>query len=112
MLFSQVKARLGNPAQDVDRSRQELDSVAKTLKQSSNRVGAMAATYAEVVEAIDAGLAASPDSAAWKAAKEELGLMLADATPVKAMADAGLACFAAVEKFGAAAVVAKIAELG
>jgi hypothetical protein len=112
LTFSEVTVRVPNVAQDVDRSRQECNNVAKTLLQASNRMGGVAATYAALSEAIDAALVETPDSAAWKAEKERLALMLDNAAPVKAMADAGLACFAAVEKYGAAAVLAKIAELG
>jgi hypothetical protein len=96
MDYSGVVLRLANVASDIDTQRQRFNSAVQAITAANNVLGNMPTTYAEVLAAVDAGVAANPADRGWLNAQADKDHFVADFLALKAEVQAAVDALAAL----------------
>ena len=108
-----VDTQLDSIAGILTTSSQRLAQAASTVERVDNTLGGMAENYAGLIATVNGYVTDDGVRDALEIGRQErLAEYIAARATMKAESDAAKACFAAIQAHGAAAVKAKIAELG
>jgi len=88
---SQIRASLRNVEDDIVRARKVFDQGKDAIVGADNVMGGLGATYAAIIAAIDAGVAAKPSNAMWLELAARKDALVAEAVAFKTETAAAVA---------------------